>query len=138
MKKLIATISLLFIVGCTQVSTKLAIDTDRDIDKRRDFIFYQMALNNKIYLYNKLKDKVTSSKADPEFLNQVWSEREGIERYAIEWERLRALDLVTVKQKLIADQSIFDIKYKNVKEYIEKAEEIKNEKNNSTDPNTPS
>lgn len=138
MKKLIATISLLFIVGCTGDTVKIAIDTDRDIDKRRDFIFYQMSLNNKIYLYNKLKDQVTSGKADPEFLNQVWSEREGVERYAIEWERLRALDLVTVKQKLIADQSIFDLKYKNVKEFIEKAEEIKNEKNDSTDPNTPS
>lgn len=67
-------------------------------------------------MYRELKEKIAQNQATSEYLNNLWNAREGLEANLIQWERARTLKLLTVTTKLISDQSIFDLKYKRMRD----------------------
>lgn len=110
--------SLVLLVGCTSPSTKLAITTNDEIEQRQDRVFNQMAHNTKVYQYNELKSKIKSGQADDAFLSDFWNQRNGLEAYMIEWERIRTLKYVSVNPFLYAQQSQLDLHYKSMKDWL--------------------
>lgn len=126
------------LVGCTSPSTKLAIQSSKVIEAGQDEIVNKLSYNVKLYQYNELKERIARNSADPTYLNEFWNAREGLEMMLIQWERLRALRLLTIDTKLISDQSIIDLKYKNAKErYDEINNAISIHNTPTNDPVTP-
>jgi hypothetical protein len=108
MKRLLI-LSSLFLFGCTSNSTFQAIESQRKISKLQDEVVNDLALNSKHYIFQKLKQPNLTE----EDYSNIYNEREAVEKYLIQWERLRTLRMVTVDRKLFDDQGILNVKYKS-------------------------
>lgn len=111
-------ILLVLLSGCTGPSTKLAIEKQREIENRQDEIVENMNYSLLVYQYQDLRDKIHSGKADDDYLSSMWNARNGLQNMMIQWERIRALRLITIDTYLYAQQNILDLKYKRMREWL--------------------
>lgn len=112
--KNLAILTLLLVTGCTSPSTKQAIDAQRTIETKQDEVYTKLSTNYKIYLFNAIMACKT-----PEEFNTIWLQREALETYTIQWERLRAYRMLTIDRKLYDDQGILDLEIKKLKAFFE-------------------
>lgn len=120
--------TMILIAGCTKGTTKIVIDAQRDIERKQDEVFQRMLHNSKTYIFNKIK----AAKTDEEY-DAVYKEREALETYVVQWERLRTYRIVTVDRFLFDSQGILDLEYKKWSEWYKG---IKNDQVAASQPAT--
>jgi hypothetical protein len=107
--KICAMLLIGLVAGCTAPSTRLAVENLRRANAVDDGVFEQQHDALRVLLYRDLAARLDTADASlPEDwrtgLNEVWNERDLIEFWALQHERARALRLVGVEMKLLADQ----------------------------------
>jgi hypothetical protein len=114
-------------IVCTSNSTHLAIKGGERVENIQDTINSNQNENLRQYLYNDLKANLQKwlnrdlTLVEADKLNELWNRRDILETWQIQWERARALRMMTVDAKLISDQSPFDMLSKQIKAAIDRA-----------------
>lgn len=114
--------------GCSNPSTKLALDGSKKADDTAEAIFTRQHDGLVLLLYRdtiaKLQAVGTLNEKQHAVLNKAWNERNLIEFWALQNEKVKTLRLVTVYQKLYSDQSIIDLLLKSVMEKAQAAKAV--------------
>lgn len=125
MRKLFITaLCILAISGCA--STKIAIESSSRVENVQDTIVNNQHTYIKYANFEKLLTEVEKIKGSPltdeekVALNAIAVERTDAEKWMIQWERARALRMVTVDSKLYADRSIFETAAEALSKNVEK------------------
>lgn len=112
-RSLMIFVVLISLFGCTKQSTKIAIDANREIERGNDEVFELLCYNYKTYLFNEFKNCKT-----PEDFDRVFKQREALETYVIQHERLRTYRMITVDRFLLDQQGILDLEWKKWSSWV--------------------
>jgi hypothetical protein len=104
--------------GCTNESTRIAIETQRRADEVQQAVFDRQHEALRILLYREALRRVEGAGASlsaeqRDALNAIWNERDLLEFWAVQHERAAALRLLGVDAKLYGDQATLDLLWKN-------------------------
>lgn len=105
------------LAGCTGESVKIALEAQKRADDVQQAVFDRQHEGLTALLYRDLASRLAAaaagggglSDAQRAVLNDAWNERDLIEFWAVQNERVRALRLIAVDMKLYSDQSPLDL-----------------------------
>ena len=98
---------ILLFCGCTGESTRIALEQSQRIEDIQDTIvrnLHDMAL---MFMYRDYINNIPETE-QPKFLDYNHN-RDQIAFWMIQWERARALRLITIDSKLISSQTMIDL-----------------------------
>jgi len=115
--------------GCTRESVRIALETQRRADQVQQAIFERQHEALRVLLYHDLLARLERAggpltETQQTVLNEVWNDRDLIEFWALQNERVKALRLVGVEAKLASDQSVLELLLKNVEARIGRGEPL--------------
>jgi len=114
--------------GCTRPSVRLALEAQRRADVVQQAVQEQQHEALCILLYRDLVHRLQAtggglSEAQRTVISEVWNDRDLVEFWALQAERVRALRLVGVESKLAGDQSVVDLLVKAIEVPLDAAEQ---------------
>ncbi len=118
----------LLIGGCTQESTRIAIETQRRVDDVRQTLFENQHESLKILLFRDTLSRLADA-GEPlndhqvTRLNDAWNLRDRFEFWHIQNERAANLRRIAVDAKLYSEQSIVDLLTKSLLRKLDRAED---------------
>lgn len=112
--------------GCTNESTRIAIETQRRADEVQQAVFDRQHEALRILLYREALRRVEGAGASlsaeqRDALNAIWNERDLLEFWAVQHERAAALRMLGVDAKLYGDQETLDLLWKNAEKRMDRA-----------------
>ena len=114
--------------GCTRESVRVALENQRRADDVQQAVFERQHAALTLLLYRDLahrleQDGTRLTDAQRAALNDVWNDRDLMEFWAMQQERSAALRIAGVDAKLVADQSIIDLLWKQLEQRARRAAE---------------
>lgn len=107
------------LAGCTRESLRVALAAQQRADQVQQAVFDRQHEALCILLYRDLERRLEQAELplSPEqrtALNEVWNDRDLVEFWRVQHERVRALRLIGVDAKLYSDQAVVDLLYKSL------------------------
>lgn len=97
----------LLLCGCTSESTRIALEQSQRIENIQDTLVQNLHDTALLFMYRDFIDTIPEAE-QLKFL-EYNKNRDQLEFWMIQWERARALRLITLDSKLISNQSIIDL-----------------------------
>lgn len=125
--RILALISVLGLAGCltacSTMSARYALENQQRATEVENTLFSNQQQSLKDYLYNETEAGLLQT-SDPNevhtLLNKYTQERDTLDFWALQHERVNQLRLIGVNTKLWADQSILDLLYKDAERRLSK------------------
>lgn len=113
-------IGLLVLTGCSTTSTKTAIEAIPKIENNQDTIFKNQQEAIEILLYQKLCLQLGGDPND--VIKQTFDNWQIVVKHQEQWERARAMRMVTTDAKVYETQSVFDLIWKEITGKVDNAQ----------------
>jgi hypothetical protein len=109
----------LTVAGCTRESLRIALETQRRADEVEETVVQRQHEALCILLYRDLQRQLDAAgvaldDTQRTALSAAWNDRDLLEFWLVQHERVKALRLVGVDMKLAADQSVLDLLIKQL------------------------
>lgn len=106
--------------GCTKESTRIAMENIPRVEENQDVVTQNLRETALIFMYADMLNylQVTTghqfTKTELEQIQYYWQGRDKIESWLVNWERARALRLLTIDTEIISGQATIDLMLKKL------------------------